>query len=156
MWELDHKEARVAKNWCFWTAVLQKTLESPLDCKEIQPIHSKGNQPWILMGRTDAESEAPILWPPDAKSWFIGKYPGKYPDAGKDWRQKEKRVTEMKWLDGVTVSMEINLGKLWQMVKVRESWRAEVLGVAKGQTRLGNWTATAWYFKRNLWIFFLK
>ena len=80
MWELDHKESWTLKNWCFWTVVLEKTLESPLDCKEIQPIHPKGNQPWIIIGRTDAEAEAeaPILWSPDAKSWLIGKDP----DAG--------------------------------------------------------------------------
>ena len=87
MWELDHKESWAPKNWCFWTVVLEKTLESPLDCKEIQPVHPKGNQCWILIGRTDAE--APILWPPDAKSWLTGKDP----DAGKDWRQEEKGMT---------------------------------------------------------------
>ena len=85
MWELDHKESWVLKNWCFWTVVLQKTLESPLDSKEIKPVNPKGNQPWIFFGRSDAEAEAPILWPPDVKSWLIGKDP----DAGGDWRQKE-------------------------------------------------------------------
>ena len=91
MWELDHKESWVPKNWCFWTVVLEKTLESPLDCKEIQPVHPKGNQSWIFTGRTDAEAEAAILQPPDAKSWLTGKDP----DAGKDWRQEEKGTTEM-------------------------------------------------------------
>ena len=86
MWELDHKESWVPKNWCFQTVVLEKTLESPLDCKEIQPVHPKGNQLWIFIGRTDAETKAPIFWPPDTKDWLIGKYP----NAGKDWRQKEK------------------------------------------------------------------
>ena len=81
MWELDYKESWVPKNWYFWTVVLEKTLESPLDCKEIQPVHPKGNQSWIFMGRTDAEAETPILWPPDVKSWLIWKDP----DAGKDW-----------------------------------------------------------------------
>ena len=90
MWELDHKESWVPKNWCFWTVVLEKTLESPLDCKEIQPVHSKGDGFWVFTGRTDAETETPILWPPDAKSWFIWKDP----DAGKDWRQEEKGMTE--------------------------------------------------------------
>ena len=90
MWELDHKGSWVQKNWCFWTVVLEKTLESPLDCKEIQPVIPKGNQSWIFTGRTDAEAETPILWPPDVKSWFIGKDP----DAGKDWRQEEKGTTE--------------------------------------------------------------
>ena len=89
MWELDYKESWVLKNWCFLTGVLEKTLESPLDCKEIQPVHPKGNQSWIFIRRTDAEAETPILWPPDAKNWLIGKDP----DAGKDWRQK-KQMTE--------------------------------------------------------------
>ena len=89
MWELDYKESWVLKNWCFWTVVLDKTLESPLDCKEIQSVHPKGNQSWVFVGRTDAEAETPILWPPDAKNWLIGKDP----DAGKDWRQ-EKGTTE--------------------------------------------------------------
>ena len=87
---MDHKESSLPKNWCFWTVVLEKTLESPLDCKEIQPVHSKGDQSWIFIGRTDAEAETPILWPPDAKSWLLGKDP----DAGKDWEQEEKGTTE--------------------------------------------------------------
>ena len=90
MWELDYKESWVPKNWWFWTAVLEKTLESPLDCKEIQPVHPKGNQSWIFIGRTDTEAETPTLWPPDAKNWLIWKDP----DAGKDWRQEEKGMTE--------------------------------------------------------------
>ena len=90
MWVLDYKESWVWKNWCFWTVVLEKTLESSLDCKEIQPVNPKGNESWIFIGRTDAEAETPILWPPDAKNWLIGKDP----DAGKDWRQEEKGTTE--------------------------------------------------------------
>ena len=90
MWELDYKETWVLKNRCFWTVVLEKTLERPLDYKEIQPVHPKGNQFWILIGRIDAEAETPILWPPDAKNWLIGKDP----DAGKYWRQEEKGATE--------------------------------------------------------------
>ena len=90
MWELDHKESWVLKNWCFWTVVLEKTLESPLDCKEIQPVHPKGDQSWVYIGRTDAEDETPILWPPHAKSWLIGKDS----DAGRDWGQEEKGTTE--------------------------------------------------------------
>ena len=90
MWELDYKESWALKNWCFWTVVLEKTLESPLDCKEIQPVHSKGNQSWIFIGRTDAEAEMPILWPPDMKNWLIWKDPR----AGKDGRQKGKGMTE--------------------------------------------------------------
>ena len=96
MWELDHEENWMPKNWCFWTVVLEKTLESPLDCKEIKPVHPKGNQSWIFIGRTDAEVEALILWPPNAKNWLIGKDS----DAGKDWRQEEKGMTE----DGITNS----------------------------------------------------
>ena len=90
MWELDYKESWTLKNWCFLTVVLEKNLESPLDYKEIQPVHPKGNQSWIFIGRTDAEAEAPILWPPDVKNWLIGKVP----DAGKGWRQEEKGTTE--------------------------------------------------------------
>ena len=90
MWELDYKESRALKNWCFWTVFLEKTLERPLDCKEIKPVHPKGNQSWIFTARTDAEGETPIIWPPDAKDWLIGKDPV----AGKDWRQEEKGMTE--------------------------------------------------------------
>jgi len=90
MWELDHKEGWAPKNWCFWTVVLEKTLASPLDSTEIKPVSPNGNQPWIFIGRTDADHEAPIFWLPDGKGRLIGKTP----DAGKDWRQDEKRVTE--------------------------------------------------------------
>ena len=102
VWELDYKEKWATKNWCFWTVVLKKTLESPLDSKEIQPVNPKGNQPWIFIWRTDVEAETPILWPPDVKSWLIRKNP----DAGKDWGQEEKGTTEDEmagwhhWLDG--------------------------------------------------------
>ena len=90
MWELDCEESWAPKNWCFWTVVFEKTLESPLDCKEIQPIHPKGNQSWVFIGRTDVEAKTPIFWPPDAKSWLIWKNP----DVGKDWRQEKKGMTE--------------------------------------------------------------
>ena len=90
MWELDYKESWALKNWCFWTVVLEKTLESPLDCKEIQPVHFKGGHSWLFLEKTDAEAETPIFWPPDAKDWLIWKDP----DAGKDWRQEEKGMTE--------------------------------------------------------------
>ena len=102
MWELDYKESWAPKNWCFGTVVLEKTLASPLDCQEIQPVHPKRNQSWIFIGRTDAEAETPILWPPDVKNWLIGKDP----DAGKDWGQEEKGTTKdamvlwHHWLDG--------------------------------------------------------
>ena len=102
MWELDYKGSWMLKNWCFWTVVLEKTLEGPLDCKEIQPVHPKGDQSWVFIGRTDAEAETPILCPSHAKSWLIGKDP----DAGRDWGQEEKGLTEDEmagwhhWLDG--------------------------------------------------------
>ena len=102
VWELDHKQSWALKNWCFWTVVLEKTLESSLDSKEIKPVHPKGNQSWIFIEKNDAEAETPIIWAPDAKSWLIGKDP----DAGKDWRQEEKRTTEGQmvgwhhWLSG--------------------------------------------------------
>ena len=89
-WELDYKEGWALENWCFWTVVLEKTVESPLDCEEIKPVSPKGNQPWIVIGRTEAEAEAPIFWPPDAKNWLIGKDP----DAGEDWRQEKEGTTE--------------------------------------------------------------
>ena len=97
MWELDHKEGWVLKNWCFWSMVLEKTLESPLDSKEIKPVNPKGNKIWILIGRTDAEAKAPTLWPPDAKNQFIGKGP----DAGKNWEQERREQQRMRWLDGI-------------------------------------------------------
>ena len=105
MWELDYKESWVPKNWFFWTVGLEKTLENPLDCKEIQLVHSEGDQSWIFIGRTDAEAETPILWPPDAKNWPIWKGP----DAWKDWGQEEKGQQKVRWLDGITDSMDMSL-----------------------------------------------
>ena len=134
MWDLDHKESWVPKNWCFWTAVLEKTLDSPLDCKEIKPVHSKENRCWIFIRRTDAEAEAPILWPPDEKSWLIRKDP----DAGKDWGQ-EKGMTEDQMV-GWPDSMHMSLNKPWEMVKDREARCAAVHEVTKSQTRLSHWT----------------
>ena len=104
MWELDYKESWALKNWSFWTVVLEKTLESPLDCKEIQSVHPKGNQSWIFIGRTDTEAETPILWPPDAKNWLIWKDS----DAGKEWRQEERGQQRMRWLDGITMDMSLS------------------------------------------------
>ena len=108
MWELDHKEDWVLENWCFRIVVLEKTLENFLDSKEIQPVNPKGNQPWIFIGRTEAEAEAPILGLHGAKSWLIGEDP----EAGKDWRQKEKGKQRMRWLDSILDSMDMNLSKL--------------------------------------------
>ena len=120
MWELDYKESWVPKNWCFWIVVLENSLESPLDCKEIWPVHPKGNQSWIFIGRTDAEAETPILWPPDVKSWLIRKDP----DAGKDWRWEEKGTTQrMRQLDGITDSMDMS----W--ASSRRWWRTGKCGV---------------------------
>ena len=135
MWELDCEEGWVPKNWCFWTVVLEKTLESPLDCKEIQSVHSKGDQPWVFFGRNDAEAETPVLWPPHAKSWLIGKDS----DAGRDWGQEEKVTTEDEmagwhhWLDGLSLS------ELGELVMDREAWHAATHGVAKSWTRLTEW-----------------
>ena len=136
MWELDCEESWAPKNWCFWTVVLEKTLESPLDCKEVQPVHSKGDQPWVFFGRNDAKAETPVLWPPHAKSWLIGKDS----DAGRSWGQEEKGTTKDEmagWhhrLDGCESEWTPGVGD------GQGGWRAAIHGVAKSWTRLSDWT----------------
>ena len=130
MWELDHKEGRAPKNWCFQTVELEETLESPLDSNEIKPVKSERNQPWILIGRTDGEAEAPVFWPPDTKTWLIGKKTlilGKIEDRGRG----QQRI---KWLNNITDSVDMNLDKLWEIVRDRVAWYVAVHGVANSQT----------------------
>ena len=138
MWELDYKESWALKNWCFWTVVLEKTLENPLDSKKFQPVHPKGDQSWVFFGRTDVEAETPVLWPLDAKSWLIWKDP----DAGKDWRQEEKGMTEDEmvgwhhqlyghefgWTPGMVVDNIGRPGMLWFIgsQRVRHAWETEL------------------------------
>ena len=137
IWELDHKEGWSLKKWCFRIVVLEKTLESSLDNREIKPVNPKGNQPWIFIGRTDAET--PILWPPDAKSRLIGK--DLY--AGKDWGAGGERGKQsLRYLDSFTNSMDMSFSKLWEIVKDSEAWFVAVHEVANSQTWLSHWTTT--------------
>ena len=130
MWVSDHTEAWVPNNWCFQTVVLEKTLESPLHCKEIKPVNPRGNQPRTFIGRADAEAEASVIWPPDAKSQLIGKDP----HAGKEQGQEEKGTTENEILDSIRDSMDMNLSKLQEIAEDRGAWHAIVHGVLKSQT----------------------
>ena len=147
MWEFDYKESWVLKNWWFWTVVLEKTLESPLDCKEIQPVHPKGDQSWVFIGRTDVEAETLVIWPRDAKSWFIWKDP----DAGKIEGRRRRGWWRMIWLDGITDSMDVILSKFRELVMDREAWRVVFHGVAKSWTWLSDWTEVNHRFLWHFW-----
>ena len=163
MWELDHKESWVPKSWCFWTVVLEKTHESPLDCKEIQPVNPKGSQSWIFIGRTDAEAEAPILWPPDAKNWLLGNDP----DAGKNWRQEEKgmmkdeRVGWHHQLDGHEFEQALGIGDGDGSLVCCSPWACKELDTTEwlNWTELipvAEWLIRLLWKKMNFWLYLLR
>jgi len=139
MWKLGYKKGWAPENWCFWTVVLEKTLESPLDSKEIKQVNSKGNQCWIFFGRMDVDAEAPIFWLPDVKIQLTGKTLM----LGKIEGMKRRRWQRISWFDGITDSIDMSLSKLQDMVRDREAWHAAICGVAKSQTWLSDWTITS-------------